>query len=86
MERKTLSDQELAKIIGHRIRVIRITKRLTQKELADQLGFSSQFLSKIETGKKIISTEKLVLLCYIMQVPLKFFDPYQPDPEKILLD
>ena len=39
------------KIIGKKIREIRISKKMTQEELAWEIGTSAQYLSKIENGK-----------------------------------
>lgn len=71
-----MDDKEIAKIMGHRIRVARVARKMSQRELADKLGFSSQFLSKLETGKKMISTEKLVYLGAALSLPLDFFSPF----------
>jgi transcriptional regulator with XRE-family HTH domain len=77
-----MKDKELSKLLGGRVRIARLVKSLSQKALAEELGFSSQYLSKLETGKKLISTDTLIALCAILQMPLSYFDPYKPGPEE----
>jgi HTH-type transcriptional regulator, competence development regulator len=36
---------------GSKVRELRLTKRLTQRELADRLGIDFSYISKIENGK-----------------------------------
>ena len=45
--------------LGHVLKLIRTNKRMTQKEMADTLGISQNYLSLIESDKKTPSSEKL---------------------------
>ena len=46
-------------LIGKRIRRYRLSKNITQEELAFRIDTSASYLSKIEGGKKRPSLEKL---------------------------
>ena len=48
---------------GKRIRVLRRAQRITQEELAEQIGISHSFMGHIERGTRIVSLETLVHLC-----------------------
>ena len=43
--------------IGRRIRAFRLNNNLTQAQLAEALDVSTNFISEVETGKKIISID-----------------------------
>ena len=53
--------------IGLRISELRMSKRLTQKELADILGVSPSYVGQWESGARIVPTEKVVEIA-------KYFD------------
>lgn len=48
------------KSIGVRIRKERERQNLTQEQLAEKLGISKSFLSKMESGQKPISLIRLI--------------------------
>lgn len=48
---------------NEKIKDIRIHLGLTQQEMADSLGVSKQYLSKVEKGHTDLSKEKIVQLC-----------------------
>lgn len=45
--------------IGHKIKLIRVQKQITQTDLAVALGISKAHLSNIETGKTVVTLENL---------------------------
>ncbi len=53
------------KTIGKRIRRYRLSKNITQEELAFQINTSSAYISNIELGKKKASLQKL---CEISEI------------------
>lgn len=55
-------------IIGTRLKDARKKKEYTQEELAEQMGVSIAYLSKIETGKIHINLERLSQICDILDV------------------
>lgn len=48
---------------GQRIRTLRRQHKLTQEELAEQLGISASFMGHLERGSRIASLDTLVALC-----------------------
>lgn len=56
--------------MGMRIRQLRKQHRLTQAELAEQVGISTSFMGHIERGTRIASLETLVSLSSTLDVSL----------------
>ena len=44
---------DMRKLVGENVRRIRAKKGLTQEQFSDLSGFSQQYLSGLETGKRI---------------------------------
>ena len=59
--------------IGNTIKVLRGDRQLSQEQLADQLGVSRQAVSKWEVGQSFPTTENLLALADLFQVPLEHF-------------
>lgn len=57
-----------SKALGARIQLYRVRAKLTQKELAEKLGCTSQHISAIERGVKTPTLETFVTLCNVLQV------------------
>lgn len=53
-------------IIGERIKHARKARHMTQEELAEKLGVSIAFLSRIERGSSQINLKRLSQLCGIL--------------------
>lgn len=47
------------------LKAARVTRGLTQAELADEMGVSRSIINKWETGKQKISTTSLYAFCYV---------------------
>jgi transcriptional regulator with XRE-family HTH domain len=47
-----LGRMDMRRLVGRNLKRLRIAKALTQEELAVKSGFSQQFLSGIERGKR----------------------------------
>ena len=54
-----MSDNDFLKEMGQRIMVRRKSLRMTQEELAEKLGVSTQMISNLELGKKAIRPDNL---------------------------
>lgn len=54
------------KLIGERIKESRLKKKLTQENLAEKLGISTAFLSRLERGSSQINLKRLVEVCTIL--------------------
>lgn len=55
---------------NEKIKQIRSALRLTQQQLADEIGVSKQYLSQVEKGGTDLSKEKITLLCHKTGVSL----------------
>ena len=55
-------------IIGERIKQARMSKKLTQEDLAEKLDVSVAFLSRIERGSTHINLNRLNQICTILGV------------------
>ncbi len=67
-----MSNVEFLKEMGQRIMVRRKGLHLTQEELAEKMGVSTQMISNLELGKKAIRPENLARLCAVLQVSADF--------------
>lgn len=61
------------KDIGGRVRTLRQAAGLTQEQLAEKMGVSTQQIQKYESGRDNISTEKLQHLATAFSVPVQEF-------------
>ena len=62
-----LSDNVL-KDMGERIYKKRKALKLTQEELAEQVGVSTQMISNLELGKKAIRPENLIKISTVLDI------------------
>jgi len=71
-----LEDRELQKEIGIRIKRLRLNSGMTLEVLADKVGLSASYLSRIERGRNSPSLNVLVKLTKVINVSVRsFFDP-----------
>ena len=67
-----MGDAEFLKEMGKRIMVRRKSLRMTQEELAEELGVSTQMISNLELGKKAIRPENLAKVCSVLNMSADF--------------
>lgn len=67
------SDADVSADIGRDLRAIRQSKGLTLTEVAASLGCSIGYLSQVERGISILSTEELQRVANLFEVPLGWF-------------
>lgn len=67
-----MGDTEFLKAMGQRIMVRRKALRMTQEELAERLGVSTQMISNLELGKKAIRPENLAKVCEVLKLSADF--------------
>ena len=67
-----MGDTDFLKEMGQRIMVRRKSLRMTQEELADKLGVSTQMISNLELGKKAIRPENLAKVCEVLSLSADF--------------
>ena len=59
--------------LGRKLRDRRLSLGLTQTKVGDALGFSFQQIQKYEKGINGVTSEKLLDLANVLQVPINFF-------------
>jgi transcriptional regulator with XRE-family HTH domain len=59
--------------VGHRIRIERLSRGLSQTALANQLGVTFQQVQKYEKGVNRIGASRLFQISKILDVPVQFF-------------
>ena len=57
-------------IIGERLKKARISKKLTQEQLAEQLDVSVAFLSRAERGSVKINLARITQICDILDISI----------------
>lgn len=67
-----MGDSAFLKDMGQRIMVRRKFMRMTQEELAEKLGVSTQMISNLELGKKAIRPENLAKVCEALELSADF--------------
>ena len=59
--------------LGKKLRMRRLSLGLTQTKVGNALGFSFQQIQKYEKGLNGVTSEKLLDLANVLQVPINFF-------------
>lgn len=67
-----MGDNEFLKTMGQRIMVRRKAFHMTQEELAEKLGVSTQMISNLELGKKAIRPDNLARVCEVLELSADF--------------
>ena len=65
--------RELNKVIGSRIKDLRINKKMTLKELSEKTDLSTGFLSQLERGLTSVATDSLLNIAEALEVDLSYF-------------
>lgn len=63
-----MGDTKLLKEMGERIFKRRKALKMTQDELSEMIGVSTQMISNLETGKKAIRPENLLKICNALNI------------------
>src|SRR5437870_13725029 len=63
-------DEQLARVIGARVRATRVASRRTQVVVAGLTGITTNYLHQIEHGKKLPTIPVLTQLAEVLNVPL----------------
>lgn len=63
-----MGDNLLLKQMGERIYNKRKAMKMTQEELAEKIGVSTQMISNLECGKKAIRPENLIKICQALEI------------------
>ena len=65
--------QESLKILGSRIRELRKAKNLTQFELAEKIGLSTNFIGMVERGERNTTVDKIFKLAKAFNITMEEF-------------
>jgi transcriptional regulator with XRE-family HTH domain len=76
----TQADQD----VGSRVRLRRLTLKLSQTDLADGIGVTFQQVQKYEKGMNRIGASRLQQIASVLQVPVTFF--FDPSPLPVAED
>ena len=63
-----MNENTMLKQMGERIFTARKAQNLTQEQLAEKVGVSTQMISNLELGKKAIRPENLVKICAALHI------------------
>jgi len=63
-----MAECTVLKKMGERIYRRRRALNLTQEQLAEKLGVSTQMISNLESGKKAIRPENLIKVCSVLDI------------------
>lgn len=61
-QRERSRDQEIAKAFGLKVKEVRLSKGLTQEQLAEATGLHSTFISNVERGYRVPTIVTLLRL------------------------
>ena len=64
---------EKTRLVGSRIRLIRVSRRLPQKDVAEQVGISQAHMSNIECDRSHCTLDNLIRLSEVLGCPLRDF-------------
>jgi len=67
-----VADSEFLKVMGQRIAARRKSLKLTQEEMAEKIGVSTQMISNLALGKKAIRPENLAKVCEVLELSADF--------------
>ncbi|MDY4919591.1 MAG: helix-turn-helix transcriptional regulator [Phascolarctobacterium sp.] len=75
--------EEYNKLIGTRVKMIRITKGVSQTELAKEIGVTQTHLSNIENGRAGLTIPNLIKLHEALHTPISsFFEDIEGKPDE----
>ena len=75
--------EEYNKSIGTRVKMIRITKGVSQTELAKEIGVTQTHLSNIENGRAGLTIPNLIKLHEALHTPISsFFEDIEGKPDE----
>lgn len=66
-----------------RIREERELQGITQKEMANRIGTSFQYYSKLETGRHIMTIERAIEICRILNISLDYIVGFTNEIKRI---
>ena len=64
--------------IGARVRLARLSSRLSQEDLGAKIGYSGTVISRIESGKRRAAQETLLAIARVTDTPPEHFGVLDP--------
>ena len=68
----TLTDEALLKLMGERLARLRLTKNLTQEQLAEQAGLGLRTVQRLELGAAATQLSGFVRVCRVLGLVERF--------------
>jgi transcriptional regulator with XRE-family HTH domain len=65
-----LDDRTFLRQVGFRIRELRVSRKLTQAQLAESCGLHRTFIGSVERGERNVAILNLRLMARTLRVPL----------------
>lgn len=84
--------EEYNRLIGKRVKMQRITKKVSQTDLAKEMGVTQTHLSNIENGRAGLTIPNLIKMHQILECPISAFfvdiegEKEAPDNNEITLE
>ncbi|MDR0571884.1 MAG: helix-turn-helix domain-containing protein [Rickettsiales bacterium] len=66
-------EENIKRCVGERLRVLRISRGMSQRELGSNLGVTFQQIRKYEQGENCVACDRLCKISSILQVPVEYF-------------
>ena len=80
----SISKSDIDKEFGKVLRKFRLKNKLTQEDLAEKLGISLKYISRIENGNNGVKTESLIKYMNLLGItPNVIFKPFITNKEII---
>lgn len=70
---KAPGDRTLDRLIGQRLKVARMARRVSQEEMGNAIGVTFQQVQKYEKGNNRISASRLLQCAVILKMPFEYF-------------
>ena len=68
---KPMNDRDILVKIGTRIKELRITKQMTQANLAEKCNWDYQYVSRLESGNTNMTIRTIIKICYALEINLE---------------
>ena len=68
-------DKKFLKVLGQKVKELRLSKKVTQEELGFRIGNSGKQIGRVERGEHNVSTCMIYAISKALKIPIKdFFD------------
>lgn len=74
-----LSDEGLLRLLGERLARVRVTKNLTQMQLAEQAGLGLRTVQRLELGESAAQLASFIRVCRVLGL-LDRLEAFLPEP------